>query len=271
MNRISLMLAVVILASTVGASLTTAASSKSDLAKEKRWKDQIVDSLVVGDEVMLAADGINFLALYAEPTTEKSKGVVILLHGIGVHPAWPDVIEPLRTGLPELGWHTLSLQMPVLKNAAEASEYNDLIPEVSARLSSALDFLRQKNIENIIVTGHSMGSLMAAYYIAEHPNKNIKSLVILGGDNGVPEQSYMDSLKYFKQLEQVNIIDVYGSDDTQSVLDTVSIRRLLGKRLYQKHYQLVEVEGANHFYRGKENKLIDLLNWRLTELAEQAN
>lgn len=113
---------------------TANAASKSDFAKEKRWEEQIVPSIMVGEEVKLTADGVEFLALYAEPTTEQQKGGVILLHGIGVHPAWPDVIEPLRMELPEYGWHTLSLQMPILGNEAENKDYAPLFAEVPARI-----------------------------------------------------------------------------------------------------------------------------------------
>jgi hypothetical protein len=95
---------------------TANAASESELAKEKRWEEQIVPSIMIGEDVKLTAHSVEFLALYAEPTTEQQKGAVILLHGIGVHPAWPDVIEPLRMELPEYGWHTLSLQMPILGN-----------------------------------------------------------------------------------------------------------------------------------------------------------
>jgi hypothetical protein len=66
------------------------AASKSDRAKEKRWEEQIVDSLLVGEAVKLKAGDTTFLALYAEPATDRTKGAVILLHGIGAHPAWPD-------------------------------------------------------------------------------------------------------------------------------------------------------------------------------------
>jgi len=95
------------------------AASLSDRAKEARWERQIAPDLMVGDAVKLKAAGVEFLALYAAPSAKESKGAVIILHGNGVHPAWPDVIEPLRTQLPEHGWHTLSLQMPILQNGAK--------------------------------------------------------------------------------------------------------------------------------------------------------
>jgi hypothetical protein len=40
---------------------------------------------------------------------------------MGAHPDWPEVIQPLHSGLPESGWTTLSVQMPILANDARAA------------------------------------------------------------------------------------------------------------------------------------------------------
>lgn len=137
--------------------VTANAASKSDLAKEKRWEKQIVPSILVGEDIRLKADGTNFLALYAEPTTDQVKGAVILIHGNGVHPAWPDVVEPLRMQLPDNGWHTLSLQMPVLNNEAKDTDYPPLFPEVLVRIQAGVDFLKTNGIHNIVLAAIVVG------------------------------------------------------------------------------------------------------------------
>ncbi len=82
------------------------AAAASDLPKERRWADQIVDSVMVGDVVWLRTGDHRFLGLYTPATTFRTRGGVILMHGTGVHPNWRDVIFPLRTELPERGWAT---------------------------------------------------------------------------------------------------------------------------------------------------------------------
>ena len=238
----------------------TNASSKSDRAKEKRWEDQIVPSLMVGEDIMLKANGVEFLALYAEASTDKPKGAVILLHGIGVHPAWPDVIEPLRTALPEIGWHTLSLQMPILHSDSTDKDYPPLFPEVSERIQAGIDFLKGHGINTVVLSGHSLGAVMAAYYLSTNRDPSVKAFAILSGGPGVPKNKLMDSLELFKRIQGVYIADISGSEDRKRVLDSVQQRKVLGKELFGNHYQLLKVNGANHFYTDKENELLSVID-----------
>jgi dienelactone hydrolase len=235
---------------------TANAASKSDLAKEKRWEEQIVPSIMVGEEVKLTANSVEFLALYAEPATEQQKGAVILLHGIGVHPAWPDVIEPLRMELPEYGWHTLSLQMPILGNEAENKDYAPLFPEVPARIQAGVDFLKDKGVSTIVISGHSLGSTMGSYYLATNSDPAVKAFAILSGGPGVPGDARMDSLGTFKKVHDVAILDVYGSRDEESVRKAVSERKTLSQDIEGLRYQGLEIDGADHFYRGKQEELV---------------
>ena len=232
------------------------AASKSDLAKEKRWEEQIVPSIMVGEAVTLTANSVEFLALYAEPATEQQKGAVILLHGIGVHPAWPDVIEPLRMELPEYGWHTLSLQMPILGNEAKNEDYAPLFPEVPARIQAGVDFLKDKGVSTVVISGHSLGSTMGSYYLATNSDPAVKAFAILSGGPGVPGDARMDSLGTFKKVNDVAILDVYGSQDEESVRKAVSDRKTLSQDIEGLRYQGLEIDGADHFYRGKQEELV---------------
>ena len=97
----------------IGFCLSLGPSYASDTAKEKRWADQVVDSIMVGDAEWLKVGKSKILSIYTENTTEKAIGGAIVLHGSGVHPNWDQVVRPLRSQLPDYGWSTLSLQLPV--------------------------------------------------------------------------------------------------------------------------------------------------------------
>ena len=57
----------------------------SDKAKEKRWADQIVDAIMVGEAQWLELKDHKILGIYTEATTAKVSGAALVLHGSGVH------------------------------------------------------------------------------------------------------------------------------------------------------------------------------------------
>ena len=86
----------------------------SDLEREARLAEEIEANIFDGEVISLDAAGQAFVAVEMASQTDSTRGVVILLHGRGFHADWPENIGPLRVGLSEAGWHTLSVQMPVL-------------------------------------------------------------------------------------------------------------------------------------------------------------
>ena len=105
----------------------------SNVAREKNWADQIVGSVVVGEAVWLNARQHKFLALYAPPAQAGNWGV-ILLHGRGVHPAW-GFFDSLRADIADAGFHTLSVQLPILAQDAQFGSYGQTFPEAYDRIS----------------------------------------------------------------------------------------------------------------------------------------
>lgn len=226
----------------------------SDLAKEKRWSEQIVDGLIVGEAVSLQAGNVKFLGIYAEHQADKANGAVIVLHGSGVHPDWPDVVQPLRSELPAYGWATLSLQLPVLDNEADYKDYAPLFAEVPARIKAGIAFLHQKNYHNIVIVAHSLGSTMAASYLAKDPN-GITAFAAIGMAAREGADPRMDNIAFLEQIK-LPMLDLYGSQDLEAVLSSVKTRAQAVRKAENTHYRQVEVTGANHFFQGLETDLV---------------
>ena len=229
----------------------------SDTAKEKRWADQIIDGIIVGDAVWLQAGASKFLGIYTENELENAKGAVILLHGSGVHPNWPDVIQPLRSELPAYGWATLSIQMPILANDAKYAEYAPLIKEVPERINAAIDYLNSKFYQNIIIIAHSLGTNMANSYLA-NDDKRVRAYVAIGmnGSNSGPDE--LNNAKYLEKIT-LPLLDIYGSHDLQAVLDTVKQRKLALRKAGNENFRQVSVLGADHFFNGLDTELVRLV------------
>jgi len=50
----------------------------SDLAKEKRWADQVVDAILDGDAVWLNDGTSEFLGIYTEAEEDKSRAIIVM-------------------------------------------------------------------------------------------------------------------------------------------------------------------------------------------------
>ena len=239
----------------VGLSLLFATSYASDTEKEKRWADQIVDSIMVGEAKWLNAGKNKILSIYTENTTEKAIGGAIILHGSGVHPNWDQVVRPLRSQLPDHGWLTLSLQLPVLANEAEYKDYIPLFKEVAPRIKAGIAFLKTKGIKNIVIVAHSLGSSMAAHYLANKPDPAIRAFVAIGVSGNMYKQDkigYLTSLKTIK----VPVLDIFGSHDLTPVLQSEKSKAKVARKAGNKNYSQVKIAGANHFFDNKDDALV---------------
>ena len=239
--------------------LVTPNLQASDFAKEQRWADQIVDTLVEGDAKWLQAGGHRFLAIYTEPKAANPKRGVILVHGRGAHPDWRQVIYPLRTGLAERGMPTLSLQMPILPNEAEALDYAPLIAEADPRIEAGIQFLKARGIKEIVLVGHSLGTVMAAHYLSGAA-PDIRAFVGVNIDV-FSKEPRMDTIAFLRRIH-IPVLDLYGGDATPPVVDTAKQRVAAAQESGNKAYRQIRIEGANQFFDDKNAVLLDTVsNW----------
>jgi len=256
--RVSFKITAILLALLTVSSLMPVAATNSDTAKESRWAEQVIDGLLDGEAAWLIDDsGHEFLSILTEG--DRSSGeAAILIHGIGVHPNWPDVIYPLRAGLLEQNITTLSLQMPILANDADEREYDLLFSEVPGRFAAAIDYLDDYGYNNIAMVAHSMGASMAIYYLSSSDANTVDSMVIIGTGVGPAISRNVEALAKIR----VPILDLYGSQDLEPVLSTVERRAEAGNRQSGRQYLQVRVDGANHFFQGHEEALVQqVIDW----------
>lgn len=234
--------------------LSSIGLAASDREREARWADEIGDAIMTGDGTYLKADGHEFLTIHTEAETDSPRGAVIVLHGIGVHPDWPDVVFPLRTRLPEAGWATLSVQLPILAADASGSEYAALLPEANGRLDAALTFLEDAGHRRIVVVAHSLGSLMATYWLHDLPHGSVIGLVGIG----MSSERDADGRGVAEHLAGIRIpvLDLYGSDDLPQVLREAP-NRAAGAAQAGGRFQQTVTPGANHFFHGLEDELVE--------------
>ena len=227
-------------------------SHASDLAKEKRWADQVVDGIIDGDAVWLNDGKNEFLGIYTEAAEDKGRAVIVM-HGTGIHPDWQQVVQPLRVGLTDNNWNTLSIQMPILPNEAEYIEYAPLYVEVAPRIKAAVKYLKDNGSSNIVLIGHSQGASMAAYALA-NSDIDVNGFVAIGMG------SYADDPRMIpvNSIEKIKlpVLDLYGNEDLKEVLETTQARAAAAKKAGNTQYKQLEITG-NHFFDGEEDNLVE--------------
>ena len=237
----------------------------SDLEREQRMADEIVDAILDGDPVMLEAEGVEFLSIYTEAADEPVKGNVIILHGRGYHPDWADVANPLRVGLAEHGWNTLSLQMPVLEKGARYFDYVPLFEEAVPRIESGLAYLKEQNDLPVVMIAHSCGAHMAMAWVHKKGDDAIDAYVGIGmgaTDYGQP------MLEPFPLADMsVPVLDIYGADEFPAVLkmapDRIGQIQEAGNPLSTQ----IVAPGADHYFKDKGEPLLELVSGWLDTLV----
>jgi pimeloyl-ACP methyl ester carboxylesterase len=235
----------------------------SDLAKEKRWADQVVDAIMDGDAVWLNDGKSDFLGIYTEADENKGRSVIIM-HGTGIHPDWQQIIQPLRIGLIEHNWNTLSIQMPILHNEAEYPEYAPLYDEVAPRINAAIKHLKSNGSKEIVLIGHSQGASMTAYYLSTN-KPDINGFVAIGM-GAFAKDARMNAVKSLEKIT-VPVLDIYGDDDLENIMATVGDRATSAKKAGNKNFTQIEVAGSNHMFDGKDDELVETVARWLDKVA----
>jgi len=237
MRFLGFFIAIVLCASTAAA---------QDYEREKRWAAEVVPNVVVGDAVQLkASSSREFLGLYVENKTAKT--AVLLVHGVGVHPDH-GVIGVLRAALADMGYTTLSIQMPVQKSDAALSEYYPTVfPEAVERIRAGARWLQQKGKSKVVLLSHSMGSWMANVYYEQTPDAPFAAWICMGLTGG------------YGGLGNVKapVLDLYGEKDLAPTLRADWRRRFALNAIPGSRQ--VMIAGADHHYIGREKELATVI------------
>ena len=218
-----------------------ATAAAQDYEREKRWAAEIVPNIVVGDAVQIPGVARTFLGVYTE--VKDPKAAILLIHGVGVHPDH-GVIGVLRVALSEMGYATLSIQMPVQKaDAALGDYYPSVFPEAVERIRSGARWLQGKRHRRVVLLSHSMGSWMSNVYHEQTPGAPFAAWVCMGLTGGFGGMGNV----------RAPVLDLYGENDLPQVLRADWRRRFTLNGIPGS--KQVMIPGADHQYTGRETQL----------------
>ncbi|WP_051331460.1 DUF3530 family protein [Methylocaldum szegediense] len=219
-----------------------------------------------GEVVRLQASGLEFQGLYREAVSKNVRGAVVLLHGRDSNQDAADLIRPLRRGLPEHGWNTLSLAMPIAV-PDDLQGQADLVPEAIVRLQSGITYLKEKNIGTIALLAHDTGAWGTLRYLADAPDNSVKGAVLIDpapvGELDVPPIS-AGSLRAIS----LPILEILSRRISVSVNDEASRKRTVMKA--NPSYQLLVLNEPHRGWQDSEDFLLNRIHGWLSHLQASA-
>jgi dienelactone hydrolase len=224
--------------------VSASASAASDYVREKKWADEITPGIVVGDPLYLTQkNGHKFLGIYTE--ADKTRMGVVVVHGIGIHPDW-GMVGTLRQRLPDHGYATLSIQMPILAVDAKPEAYPATFPEAVERLQHAVGYLKSMGYKRIALVSHSMGSRMSHGYMIHNP-ADVSAWAALGTGTGPGPVITYDGIK-------APVLDLYGANELPRVLEGAARRKasLKGNAASKQ----VVIPDTDHFFADREDAMV---------------
>ena len=227
-------------------------ASEPDFEREARLADEIVDVILDGDPEWLQADGRDFLGIYTE--ADDPRAAIVILHGRGFHPDWADAVNPLRVGLVEHGYTTLSLQMPVLEKEAKYYDYIPIFHHAHSRIEAGIAFLREQGHEKVVLLAHSCGAHMALDWIRAKKDKSIDAFIGLG--MGATDYKQPMHQPFPLDRMRVPVLDLYGANDYPAVIRLASRRsEMIAKAGHPGSRQAV-LPDADHYFTDQGEPLV---------------
>lgn len=171
---------------------------------------------------------------------------IILCHGRKGNPDWY-VVGTLRRSInKELGFHTLSIQMP--GGDKHWQDFDMDFPEAYQAIQAGVDYLRrEKGVTKIYLVGHSMGARMTSSYLAKYPMVDIAGYIGVSMlNNGYGPFDCKRNLSKVS-LPVLDIYPQYGKFD-----DAMYGRER--KRLVSPTYRQIMIPNANHAFKSKSSE-----------------
>ena len=208
-----------------------------------------------GEVVELAAGETPFVAIHRAQTRDTTTGSVVLLHGRGTNANSHGVIRPLRIGLSEHGWDTLSVQLPQVRAGARGGAWLDNADAIEARLQAALDWLTQRERLNQVIVALGGSAPVALRFVAGRDPKSVRALVLVSVNSEFSADTDRQALADLGRP----LLDVFAERDTIPVTDGAPARLRVAREAGAKGYTQRQIAGATLDFPGQEAQLLAVI------------
>jgi len=210
---------------------------EQELAKQFESLDDSVEMLWLGE------GDEKFAALFSAADSSEKKGALLILHDVGAHPDWPDLVQPLRRDMPSAGWAVLVPQLPLPSSGSPRTDYQHRLEPTAARIALALADLNARGYRKVVIVGHGFGASVGVNVATGDAAGQFAGFIAVGSENE-------------KLPDRLPFLDVYGSRDYPNVIRAADKRARSARRSAELGYQRVEMEGADHRFTAMEKSLV---------------
>ena len=222
--------------------------------RELNLNEQFVQEQFDSDLVKIDLEDKGYFAILQN--VEGKRQSILLLHGRGLYPNEPLVMNPLREGLMS-EYNVFSIQLPVLEKGATYYKYEKIFSYSTNRISVALEKIHSE-YGKVIVIAHSCGAHMLSDYLDIYGDKYLESVILISA-GAVDKNQTATFFDY--SLVDFKLLNIYGEFDHNSVMKHNDY--LIS--LESEHITHKMVSDADHFYRDQsESLLLILKKWLIS-------
>ncbi len=216
----------------------------------------------------------SFLGLFHPDNTGNPKGAVVILPDAQTSPDWPELIRPLRLGLPDRGWPTLAIALAdadgvdqpaavppapqASDEAADATTASPLQREgwILERVAAAMNHLSGRGHQNQLLIGVGTGAYWAARVaVAQDSGGQLQLVLIDPAAPGTLGEAAL--LEVLGQLS-VTTLDLYHGNRLPSSRAEQQARRREQQalRLHQASYYQLRLPGQPADWKTGNRRLL---------------
>lgn len=111
-------------------------------------------------------------------------GVIMMTHGTLAHNKM-EIMAALQSTLAEYDINSLAINLSLGLDDRPSRMYDCQTPhrhqhsDALGEIGAWLDWLKEKNAQNIVLLGHSRGGNQTAWYLAEHPDSPVQAAILI--------------------------------------------------------------------------------------------
>lgn len=212
------------------------------------------------DEVVILGEGDEaFLGLWLQQRTANPQGAVLILHDEGHNPDWPKLLQQARNYLPDVGWTTLSIALPLVGGYATDAD------ATLERIALGVQRLNQEGQFNLVILGYGEGAYWAARYLSERltPDQDIGFGLMM-----VNAKTIEPNLPDLIGSLNIAILD-WVSDDSPAALRAADARQAEARRnRLERFTQIRDPAEASFYNQTTPNRVTRRLwGWLRTRMA----